>query len=502
MKKVLTLTFAAILGSILTLLAFVGLGLGKTQVIERTVAPTAFTNSPFTAPTPAVSPAVKAMPVDFTNAAARSMPAVVHIKSTVQFASNNRQGNPNGDLFEQFREFFGEDFDPYGGGGRGAPQQASGSGVIISRDGYIVTNNHVVDGATKLEVTTFDNRTLDAELIGTDPTTDLALIKVKDPNLPILEMSNSDNVKVGEWVLAVGNPFDLTSTVTAGIVSAKGRNINILQEQYAIESFIQTDAAVNPGNSGGALVDVNGNLIGINTAIATRTGYYSGYSFAVPVNIVKKVIGDLKEFGEVQRGVLGVSIRNLDTQLADDLGLDISQGVYINGLLEGGSAKEAGVKEGDVIISVNGIAVKTAPELQEQIGRKRPGDVIDVEVMRDGKIKNIDVPLRNRRGTTEVVTTSIKSDELMDRLGVDFETIATSTASKLDLEGGVEILQINEGIIKRNTDIREGFIITKAAGRSIKTSQDLVRALDAQGGIMIEGVYPGDPTVYFYAFGL
>ena len=516
MKKLSSLTFAAVIGSVLTLLAYKGLGMDKTVVIEESQAatPTMLTKNNLltkTSPATPLPSAVKAMPVDFTTAAARSMPAVVHIKSTVEYAASQGQGqNPYGDMFEQFREFFGDDFDlpfpggPNGGGGQIPRGQSSGSGVVISEDGYIVTNNHVVEGATQLEVTTFDNRTLSARLIGTDPSTDLAVIKIDNPNLPMLDMSNSDDVKVGEWVLAVGNPFDLTSTVTAGIVSAKGRNIDILKDNYAIESFIQTDAAVNPGNSGGALVDVSGNLIGINTAIATRTGYYAGYSFAVPTNIVRKVVDDLIQHGQVQRGVLGVSIRNMDTDLAKELGLKSSQGVYVNGLLEGGSAKEAGIREGDVIIGVNGATVNTAPELQEQIGRKRPGDIVDVEVIRDGRNRKVKVPLRNRNGNTEIVRNSPVADDLMNQLGVELENLSESEARRLDLQGGVKVVDIEDGVLKNNTNIQEGFIITKAADQEVRSVRELTNALTNKKsrGVMLEGVYPGDPTVYYYAFGM
>lgn len=513
MKKLSSLTFAAIIGSVLTLLAYKGLGMDKQVVtVEPSPATPTLLTKALTNASPAtpIPNAVKAMPVDFTRAAALSMPAVVHIKSTVEYANNGQQ-DQYGDMLEQFKEFFGDDFDlgpfggsPYGGGGQSPKAQSSGSGVVISEDGYIVTNNHVVEGATELEVTTFDNRTLKARLIGTDPSTDLAVIKVENPNLPMLEMSNSDNVKVGEWVLAVGNPFDLTSTVTAGIVSAKGRSINILQDNYAIESFIQTDAAVNPGNSGGALVDVNGNLIGINTAIATRTGYYSGYSFAVPTNIVGKVVDDLIQYKQVQRGVLGVSIRNMDTDLAEELGLKSAQGVYVNAVLPDGSAKEAGIREGDVIVGVNGTTVNTAPELQEQIGQKRPGDIVSVDIIRDGRSRSVKVPLKNKNGNTSVVTTSPSEDALMEQLGIEMENLSASEANRMDLSGGVRITQIRDGLVKSNTNIQEGFVITKAAEREVKSIRELSSVLQNKRsrGVMLEGVYPGDPTVYYYAFGM
>jgi S1-C subfamily serine protease len=274
------------------------------------------------------------------------------------------------------------------------PKQGTGSGVIIDGEGFIVTNNHVVDFADEITVTLYDQRKFKATKVGTDPTTDLALIKIEAEELPVLAYGNSDDVKVGEWVLAVGNPFNLTSTVTAGIVSAKGRNIDILEGRTAIESFIQTDAAVNPGNSGGALVDQQGNLIGINTAIASYTGSFSGYSFAVPASIVMKVVEDLKEFGTAQRGFMGVSIQSMDSELATELGVNIVEGVHIAGIEDGGAADDAGMKVDDIVTQINGRNVKTAPELQELVGRNRPGDEVEVTVNRKGALKKLYITLR------------------------------------------------------------------------------------------------------------
>ena len=525
MRNFTALIFAALIGSLITLGAYKGMGFDKQQVIvpNSNVVPTVFTNNntPIVGNrnTPAHSAPKAAnarpVPVDFTVAAAKSTPAVVHIKSTVGYASNGQQrqgqgpnGMPPGEFYDYFKDLFGEDFfgdqgNPFGGqiprGGQ--EQQSSGSGVIISQDGYIVTNNHVVENATELEVTLYDNRSFSAEIIGTDPSTDLAVIKVNQSNLPILELANSDDAKIGEWVLAVGNPFNLSSTVTAGIVSAKGRSIDILQDQYAIESFIQTDAAVNPGNSGGALVNVNGDLLGINTAIATRTGYYQGYSFAVPVNMVKKVVDDLVSYGSVQRAYLGVEIRNLDNDLARELNLNISQGVYVANLVQGGAAAEAGIDIGDVIVAVDGRMVKSAPELQEAIGQKRPGEVANVTVNRQGREKRITVPLRNIQGTTKMNAAST-SDALAD-LGIRIEDLNPSERSRLDIDGGVRIAEIRPGVISQNTRMREGFIVTKVNEKPVRSGQDLTRMLKSKnGGIMVEGIYPGDPTVYFYAFGL
>jgi Do/DeqQ family serine protease len=325
---------------------------------------------------------VQNVPFDFTEAAELAMPAVVHITSKEtkkESSKEDKQQSP---------------FDFFFGPSNNYPKQGTGSGVIIEANGYIVTNNHVVDFADDITVTLYDQRKFKAKKIGVDPSTDLALLKIEGEDFPILEYGNADKVRVGEWVLAVGNPFNLTSTVTAGIVSAKGRNIDILRSRTAIESFIQTDAAVNPGNSGGALVDDKGFLIGINTAIASQTGSFSGYSFAVPATIVKKVVADLKEFGAAQRGFMGISIQSLDNELADELGLKIVEGVHIAGLETGGAADKAGIEVDDVVTKINGRKVKTAPELQELVGRNRPGDELEVLVNRKGNLKTLFVTLK------------------------------------------------------------------------------------------------------------
>lgn len=331
--------------------------------------------------------ASKTVPTSFTTAAEIAMPAVVHIRAMQNKTEASRSGQREMDLF---REFFGE--SPLFG--QDVPRGGTGSGVIIQNNGYIVTNNHVVAGADELEVTLYDNRKFKATLIGTDPSTDLAVIKIEDNDLPTIAYGNSDEAKVGEWVLAVGNPFNLTSTVTAGIISAKGRNINIIEDSYKIESFIQTDAAVNPGNSGGALVDVNGKLLGINTAIASNTGSFSGYSFAIPVTMMSKVVEDIIEFGETQRGVIGVSIQDLDNELANELGLKITEGVHVVEVIKDGAAEAAGLLEDDVIVGVDGKNVKNTPQLQELIGRGRPGDQVKLNINRSGKTKEVTVTLK------------------------------------------------------------------------------------------------------------
>ncbi len=327
------------------------------------------------------------VPLDFTEVSEKVMDAVVHIKATFAYTPNT--GFRGGEESMPFPDFFDQFFNNPRFRNQQPNQQpqlrvGQGSGVIISEDGYIVTNNHVVADAEDIEVTLHDNRSYKAAVIGTDPTTDLAVIQIKEEKLTHLPFVDSDAVKVGEWVIAVGNPFNLTSTVTAGIVSAKGRNINILREQFAVESFIQTDAAINPGNSGGALVNMDGGLIGINTAIASPTGAYSGYGFAVPANIVSKVVEDLVEFGVVQRGVLGILIRTVDGNLKQEKDLAVNSGAYVDSLLENSAARDAGIRPGDVVVEVDEVSVNSSPELQEMIARHRPGDEVTVKVNRKG----------------------------------------------------------------------------------------------------------------------
>ncbi len=331
-----------------------------------------------------------AYPLNFTEAATKAMPVVVNISASAKKTAQQQQERGE-DRLNPLRFFFGD--DPFGDMYDG-PREGTGSGVIYSSDGYIVTNNHVVEFADELEVTLYDNRKFKAEVVGRDEKTDLAVIKIEGSNLPTLQFADSDNAKIGEWVLAVGNPFNLTSTVTAGIISAKGRSINLLGGGNAIEAFIQTDAAVNPGNSGGALVDAEGRLLGINTAIATRTGSFQGYSFAIPVNLMKRIVDDIIEFGSYQRPLLGIEIQNLDSELADSLGVNISKGVVVEGVRDGGSAQYAGVQPKDVIVKVDGRTINNVPELQEIIGRSKVGDTVVLTVNRRGQNKEISVKLR------------------------------------------------------------------------------------------------------------
>ncbi|MDF1571139.1 MAG: Do family serine endopeptidase [Bacteroidales bacterium] len=421
--------------------------------------------------------------MDFTAAAESSVNAVVHVKTT---AFRQMEVNP---LYEFFFGITPES--------QSRPVMGFGSGVIISEDGYIVTNNHVIEGSDEVQVTMNDRREFKAELIGVDPTTDLALLKIDEKGLPTIKYGDSDNLQMGEWVLAVGNPYNLTSTVTAGIVSAKARNINILRNSFSIESFIQTDAAVNPGNSGGALVNTLGQLVGINTAIASRTGNYTGYSFAIPVSIVQKVVGDLMEFGEVQRAILGVTITNVTSELAKEEGLDDTRGVYVTDLSENGAAKDAGIKPGDVITSINGIRVNTVSELQEQVSKYRPKDKVKVVLKRNGNMKQFDVVLRNMQGSTDIVRTN----EIIEVLGARFEPLNTNDKQKLGIANGVRVTDLKPGKFMK-VGIKKGFVVTSVNKKpvdSVKDISDILRGVD--GGVIIEGVY-NDGSKSYYAFGM
>src|SRR5688572_9622458 len=431
--------------------------------------------------------------LNFMNAAEAVTPAVVHI--TTEY--NQRQSQQNYGQMDPFsREFFGDNFGGYPR--QQGPAQGSGSGVIIASNGYIVTNNHVIDKADKIKVIMDDKRGMEATLVGTDPNTDIAVLKVEADNLPALRYGNSDQVRVGEWVLAVGNPFNLNSTVTAGIVSAKGRNINILRgkDNMGIESFIQTDAAVNPGNSGGALVNLNGDLVGINTAIATQTGSYSGYSFAVPSAIVSKVVDDLLKYGEVQRALLGVSIREVDATLAAEKKIKTLNGVYVMGLNKGSAASEAGLEEGDVITKINGADVNTSAQLQEQVARFRPGDKIKVTFLRDNKEKTVNATLRNKMNDTEIVRYDPGKEVEID--GATFKPLTKQELSKYELNGGVKITDVKNSKF-RDTGMRDGFIILQIDKTDVKTPKDVEKLLnDRKGGILIGGIYP-DGRQAFYA---
>ena len=419
---------------------------------------------------------------DFTKAAEMTVHAVVHVKTKYKA---QMQGNPNDPFFNFFW------------GDRVAPEAtASGSGVIISKEGYIVTNNHVINNADEIEVILNDKRTYQAKVIGTDPTTDLALLKIDENELPFIQYGNSDDLKVGEWVLAVGNPFNLTSTVTAGIVSAKGRNINILGGGAAIEAFIQTDAAVNPGNSGGALVNTNGELVGINAAIASNTGSYAGYSFAIPISIVKKVVTDLMEFGEVQRAYLGVTIRDLDSKLAAEKGIKEIAGIFVESTLENGSAEKAGIEANDIIIKIGEIKVNNVPELQELIGRHRPGDKVLLTIKRKGLEKQIEVTLFDKNGE-QIATKKSDAGEVISTLGATLEELSNAEAQKYGLQGGLKVIKLSEGLMKQ-AGVQQGFILSKIDKTPVKTIQEVTLILQKKtGGVLFEGLYSNGMRAYY-----
>ncbi|MCF6332615.1 MAG: Do family serine endopeptidase [Draconibacterium sp.] len=422
---------------------------------------------------------------DLTFAAEKSIQTVVHIATQSMRDGGWSSGNPF------FDELFGAQRQQQ------KPQiaQGFGSGVILSEDGYIVTNNHVIEDAQKIKVILNDKREFDAELIGTDPSTDVALLKIDAKNLQFITYGNSNKLRIGEWVLAVGNPFNLTSTVTAGIVSALGRNLRINDDQYSIEAFIQTDAAVNPGNSGGALINQEGNLVGINTAIASQTGSYTGYSFAVPVSIVKKVVGDLKEFGEVQRALIGVNISDVNAEIAEKLDLAKVEGVYVAGVPDNGAANEAGIEIDDVITSVDNEIVKNSAELQERISQYRPGDDVKVVVIRGNKEKQFTVTLRNKNGDTQIVR------DITTVLGAEFKPANNRDKQNLEIRNGIKITNLNKGKLKE-AGLKEGFIITTVNKKPIFEVNDFKREIgNAKGGILVEGVYPNGELAY-YVFGI
>ncbi len=408
---------------------------------------------------------------DFTFAAENTVHAVVHVMTVTERSSAYR--NP---LYEFF---YGDRYNR-----NQQPMLGYGSGVIISEDGYIVTNNHVIEGSDEIEVTLNDKRVFEAEIVGRDPSTDIALIRIKEKDLPYLRFGDSDKLKLGQWVLAVGNPFNLTSTVTAGIISAKGRNLGLLPDEFRIESFIQTDAALNRGNSGGALVTLNGEFIGLTTAIISPTGGYAGNSFAVPVNIVKKTVDDLKEFGEVQRAILGVTITDVDAGLAEEKKLDRIEGVYINSVRENGAAKDAGIKEGDIVLRVNDVNVNSVAELQEQISKYRPNDKVDVLIKRDNKRKQFEVVLRNTEGSTEIV----RPDDLI--MGAKFDELSDGDREEYNISNGVKITDAGEGYLSE-LGLRSGTIVLRINGNSV---QRVSEVKDILGGgrtlYSIEGIQP------------
>jgi serine protease Do len=421
--------------------------------------------------------------IDFTYAAEQTVHAVVHVHTKAMVSM--QPDNP------MIQWFYG-DRNP-------KPQEVSGygSGVIISADGYIITNNHVIEDAESVEVTLNDNRTLTAEVVGRDPGSDIALLKVKGENLPFIKYGDSDALKLGEWVLAVGNPFNLTSTVTAGIVSAKGRSLGINQGDYKIESFIQTDAALNMGNSGGALVNTKGLLIGITSAIYSPNGAYAGNSFAIPVTIVKKVVDDLKEFGFVQRALIGVNIRDVESADQEKQNLAEVKGILVTNIIGGGSAEEAKMKVNDVIVKFDGQSVNSVSELQEQVGKHRPGDKATVTYLRDGKEYTVPIVLKNAEGNTSVVTSEITSDVVF---GARLEPLSSSDKGKYRIESGVKVTEVKEG--RFNTiGIERGFIITSINGKKVNSPADVKQITNYEKSLRsIRGIQP-DGTIFVYQSG-
>ena len=420
---------------------------------------------------------------DFTYAAESAVDAVVYVKVV---STQTMQQAPSSIL-----DFF------FGFPQQGAPQQrekvGSGSGVIIRQDGYIVTNNHVIEGATKIEVTLNNNQTYQAALVGTDPATDIALLKIEAEGLPVIPFGDSDKLRLGEWVIAIGSPYDLRSTITAGIVSAKGRSMPNYTGEFKIESFIQTDAAVNPGNSGGALVDKAGNLVGINTAIISQTGSYTGYSFAVPVNIVKKIVFDLMDYGRVQRAVLGITMQEIDDKIAEELKLSSRKGVYIVEVSKSGAADAAGLKAGDVLIAIDSIAITNAASVQEIVSRFSPGDEAEITVIREGKEKKFEVKFK---GTARENGTKA-DDGTVAFYGSSIKAASEETLNNLGIKAGVEIVELGPGKLMEAGAV-EGFVIQYVNDYPVKTPEDVINVVKkSKRTVFIEGVTPSGKTGYF-----
>ena len=412
-------------------------------------------------------------PTDFTEAAAQGVQSVVYIRSYESLGTD---------------QIFSKTYNTN-----------SGSGVIVSSDGYIITNNHVVSNGEDIEVVLNDNRELKAKLIGGDPYTDLALLKIEANMLPYVVFGNSDSLRVGEWVIAVGNPFKLQSTVTAGIVSAKGRNINIL-ENSGIESFIQTDAAVNPGNSGGALLNSRGLLVGINTAIISSSGGYEGFSFAIPANMAKKVITDLKEYGVVQRGWMGVELQNVDSRIASQLGLEEVKGVFLASVVKDGAADDGGMQNGDIILKLNGREMNTVPEFMENLAQFRPGDKVSVEFRREKITKLAVVTLKNQLNSTDYV--AIRRDPILKKLGIELRDLDSFEKTKFKVNG-VIVISVERGSLLSLSNVEPGYIITKVNGKEVTGSQNLINFLESQTGkIVFEGFYENYPGIFPYSFEL
>ncbi|MGN6491381.1 MAG: trypsin-like peptidase domain-containing protein [Agriterribacter sp.] len=439
-------------------------------------------------------------PVDFEQPAKTAVPAVVHITTIIgkEQVSNNlpRRSNPFQGLVPD--DFF-DDFFGNGPQMRSVPQRASGSGVIVSQDGYIITNNHVVDGASEIKVGLNDKRSFTAKVIGADPSSDLAVLKIDAKNLPFLLYGNSDNVQIGQWVLAIGYPLNLETTVTAGIISAKGRTLglNARRSQTPIESFIQTDAAVNQGNSGGALVNTNGELIGINSAIASPTGSYAGYSYAIPVNIAKKIVNDLIQFGTVQRAYLGISYlpEEAPDSQKEKVGYKSGMGVYVTDVAKDGAAAASGLKSGDYITKLDNVPVTSGNELVEKIARLKPGDKVKVTYQREGKERVADLTLKNKSGTYDIVKTSA-----LDDFGAEFATLDKKKASEYGQAGGVLVKKINpNGLIDGQTRMKDGFVILRVNDKAVATVEEFGTEVQKAGSnVKLDGFYPGYEGLYTY----
>ncbi|MBI1227364.1 MAG: PDZ domain-containing protein [Bacteroidetes bacterium] len=476
MKKILPIAVSSFCSALLAVLLFNYFQKPKTIFIDKSDGSAIYANYGESEPFSGIQQRtfLSSAPTDFIAAAEKVTSSVVNIRAMESSS-----------------------YGWWGGNSHGA---SSGSGVIISPDGYIVTNNHVIEDGNKYQVTMGDHREYDAKLVATDPFTDIALLKIEEHNLPSLTFGNSDSLRVGEWVLAVGNPFNLESTVTAGIVSAKGRSIDILEGEYTIESFIQTDAAVNPGNSGGALVNTNGELVGINTAIITRSGKYEGYSFAIPSTLVQKIIRDLRDYGEVKRGLLGVKIGPVDDRIAHELRLPAVEGVYINSVTTDGGAEDAGLQSEDVIVGINGVKIRAIPELQEQVGRLHPGAVIKVEYIREGRRYSANVTLKDKDMASKIVVKS-DDDSLLGMMGFTLRELSADERRKMRVSG-VYVENIKVGSVIEKTEMDPGYIITKVGEVKVSSVQEVLNELKKKRGseVYLEGFYENYPGEYYYTF--
>ena len=461
------------------------------QLTSYEPTPSIFKQASYTESAPAAT-------VDFEKAATKAAPAVVHIRVTSKPKQVAQQGP--GSQGSPFDDFFGDMFGQRGPSAPAPQRRGSGSGVLISADGYIVTNNHVVDGSDDISVRLENKRDYKAKVVGKDPSTDLAVLKIDAKGLPFLTFSNSDDVRLGQWVLAVGYPLGLETTVTSGIISAKSRSlgINSRQSNAPVESFIQTDAAVNPGNSGGALVNTNGDVIGINSAIASPTGSYAGYAYAIPSNLVKKVVADIVQYGSAKRAYLGVMFGNerMSEEERTQNNVKVGDGVYVMDVAKGSAAEQAGLQKGDFITKVNGAAVSTGSEMVGKIASLRPGDKVTLTYNRDGAVRTGTGTLKGETGTYASV-----KEQVIEKLGASFESLDRSRAAQFGLSSGVIVKGLGQGIISEQTKIREGFIITKVNNQRVSSVEELKAALKSAGNnAIISGVYPQQPQrEYQYA---